>query len=293
MVGERRPIAELPVDPSFLQLEESEKKFFKLWTGIDNEEELREHIIDITARAYKASDYPCIAGFTFTKSKIARVPVYDHILQLARERPGAILLDIGCCFGQDLRKAVTDGWPEENAIGSDLEPAFWEYGHQLFKTNPESFKAGFVAGDAFDPKMIKPQDPFCEPPTTPRPNDLRLLESLTPLQGHVSVIHASSLFHLFDEDGQIILAKRLASLLSPEPGSVICGRHRGTPVKTATSDLMDFLMVCHSPESWKELWDGQIFEKGKVRVDAVVSDDARSDLLRGRISMLNWSITRL
>lgn len=171
--------------------------------------------------------------------------------------------------------------------------AFWEYGHQLFKTNPESFKAGFVAGDAFDPKMIKPQDPFCEPPTTPRPNDLRILESLTPLQGHVSVIHASSLFHLFDEDGQIILAKRLASLLSPEPGSVICGRHRGTPVKTATSDLMDFFMVCHSPESWKELWDGQIFEKGKVRVDAVVSDDARSDLLRGRISMLNWSITRL
>lgn len=63
MVGERRPIAELPVDPSFLQLEESEKKFYKLWTGIDNEEELREHIIDITARAYKASESPNVEDY--------------------------------------------------------------------------------------------------------------------------------------------------------------------------------------------------------------------------------------
>jgi hypothetical protein len=171
--------------------------------------------------------------------------------------------------------------------------AFWEFGHQLFKTNPESFKAGFIAGDAFDPKMIEPRDPFYEPPSTPRPKNLQLLNSLTPLQGHISVIHASSLLHLFDEDGQITLAKRLASLLSPEPGSVICGCHRGAPVKTTTTELMDYLMVCHSPESWRELWDGQIFEKGTVKVDAVIAQIKRSDLHLGALYMLSWSVTRL
>jgi hypothetical protein len=145
----------------------------------------------------------------------------------------------------------------------------------------------------FDPQIIGPRDPFYELPNTPRPDSLQNLKSLTPLQGHVSVIHASSLFHLFDEEGHITLAKRLASLLSSEPGSVICGCHRGAPVKTITSDLMGYTMVCHSPESWRELWDGQIFGKGKVKVDAVITNTKRDDLHRETFYMLYWSVTRL
>lgn len=55
---------------------------------------------------------------------------------------------------------------------------------------------------------------------------------------------------------------------------------------------MDYLMVCHSPESWRELWDGQIFEKGTVRVDAVVRESERKDLGR-KLYMMDWSVTRL
>ncbi len=29
-------------------------------------------------------------------------------------------------------------------------------------------------------------------------------------------------------------------------------------------------MFCHSAASWAELWDGEVFEKGTVRVEAVV-----------------------
>jgi hypothetical protein len=141
--------------------------------------------------------------------------------------------------------------------------------------------------------MVEPRDPFYEPPSTPRPQNLQLLDSLTPLQGHISVIYASLLFHLFDEDKQITLAKRLASLLSPEPGSVICGWHTGAPVKTITTHLVDYLIVSHSPESWRELWDGQIFEKGKVKVDAALIELKGSDHHIGTLTMLEWSITRL
>jgi hypothetical protein len=83
----------------------------------------------------------------------------------------------------------------------------------------------------------------------------------------VSVIHTSSLFHLFDEEKQANLAKRLASLLSPEPGSVIFGSHGGLPSKGTRFETANHSMFCHGPDSWKDLWDGQVFQKGTVRVE--------------------------
>jgi hypothetical protein len=73
--------------------------------------------------------------------KIARLPAYKHLLELHKAQPGAVLLDIGCCcasfffffvqtpqtsayfsitVGNDIRKAVADGWPVENAIAADI-----------------------------------------------------------------------------------------------------------------------------------------------------------------------------
>ncbi|KXN93154.1 hypothetical protein AN958_00078, partial [Leucoagaricus sp. SymC.cos] len=174
---------------------------------------------------------------------------------------------------------------------------FWQYGHELFNSTPQSFPAGFIPGNVFDPEIIEPLlQPFYEPPLTLRPQNLQELRSLTPLQGHVSAIHASSFFHLFDEEKQNELARRLASLLSPEPGSIIFGCHRGVPVKKTTDDLMGYMMVCHSPESWKNLWDGQIFKKGTVRVHAELKDAERREcsLENGdKLLMLDWSVNRL
>jgi len=92
------------------------------------------------------------------------------------------------------------------------------------------------------------------------------------------------------------LAKQLASLLSPEPGSIIFGRHRGAPVKETASDLLGYPMMSHSPESWRELWDGQVFQKGTVRVDAELEEvKLGRDLMPdgGSLYHLIWSVTRL
>ncbi|KAF9446313.1 hypothetical protein P691DRAFT_708866 [Macrolepiota fuliginosa MF-IS2] len=296
MATGRREIAKLFPDPSLLVLEKEEAEFFRALTGIKNDGELKEHISNVSAKAYETFPYPCIRGFRFTKLKILRQPSYKRALKLVQEHRGAILLDAACCFGNDLRKAVLDGWPVENAIAFDLESAFWECGHELFRSTPQSFPAGFVPGSAFDPSIIQPREPFYEPPTTPRPQDLPSLNSLTPLQGHISAIHASSFFHLFNEAEQLTLAKQLASLLSPEPGSMIFGSHRGTPVKTTTNDLMGYFMVCHSPESWREIWDGQVFRKGTVRVDAELEETKlEKDIMpeSGKFWYLVWSVTRI
>lgn len=176
---------------------------------------------------------------------------------------------------------------------------FWQLGHQLFKTTPEQFPAHFVPGDALNQDFLKTTPPFYAPPETPVPS-LSTLTTLSPLLGHVSAIHASSFFHLFDESQQMQLAHALAGLLSPAPGSLIFGEHSGRPQKGyRTEGLLrrnGQSQFCHSPESWVELWDSG-FKKGTVKTEARLVEIERNDLLDAkegtRFYILMWSVTRL
>jgi len=216
---------------------------------------------------------------------------------------------ISSIVGNDVRKAVVDGWPVQNVIASDLREGqwspihvernrsditiveFWQCGHELFNSTPETFPAVFIPGDVFGPEFIEPHSPFYEKPQNDRPALKSLVNSLTPMQGHISVIHASSFFHLFNDDGQLEVAQRLASLLSPAKGSIIFGSHVARPEKGwQGSDEYDERMFCHSPESWKELWDGQVFERGTVKV---VADIHTIDTQHGRFFLMRWSVTKV
>jgi hypothetical protein len=143
--------------------------------------------------------------------------------------------------------------------------------------------------------MIEPREPFYSQSPLPRPADLKILTSLTPLQGHISVIHASLLFHLFDEEKQLTLAKQLATLLSPEPGSIIFGVHGGLNTKGMKLSYSGRQMFCHSPESWIELWDGVVFRKGSVKVEAMIveRESPRDDYPAPKFLLLVWAVTRL
>jgi hypothetical protein len=117
---------------------------------------------------------------------------------------------------------------------------------------------------------------------------------LTPLQGHVAVIHASSLFHLFDEARQLQLAQAFASLLSPLPGSLILGMHVGLAEKGFRSrPNSDHKMFCHSPETWRELWVTKVFKPGTVDVKAVLKEFPIPGNPTLTSSVLIWSVTRL
>ncbi|OCH88600.1 hypothetical protein OBBRIDRAFT_795071 [Obba rivulosa] len=295
----------LPLDEHFdssletdFRIRPEEWAFLKAQTGIDDNDELKKHVVKIQADAYAIYPYPCIRLFAFIRRKLAAISAYEQLLQLGREREGAIFLDIGCAFGGDVRRAVADGYPVQNVVASDLEPGFWRLGHELFRSTPETFPVPLVPGDAFDPAFLPPVAPCTSPPDIPRP-DLQTLTSLAPLVGHVSAIHASSLFHLFDEDKQEQLARALAGLLSPEPGSMILGMHTGLPEKGWSKGTWPggkSSLFCHSPESWAELWDGQVFEKGTVKVETVLRAVdvsglglSPNDAMMYRIA---WSVTR-
>jgi len=123
----------------------------------------------------------------------------------------------------------------------------------------------------------------------PRP-EIGTLASLNPLRGHVSVIHVSAFFHLFKEETQLYLARAVGGLLSPQPGSIIFGSHAGSAQKCDRISILDgSTMFNHCPESWEELWNGVVFEKGTVKVDVTL---AHMPWMSPQLAMI-WTVTRL
>ncbi|KAG2156752.1 uncharacterized protein EDB93DRAFT_1125401 [Suillus bovinus] len=285
-----------PLDESLYNLRPRDAAFYKELTGIEDDAALKQHILDIQAKAYKVAPYGCIYLFLFTRRGLLDLPAYRQVLRIGRERKSSIFLDVGCCFGSDIREVILDGFPAAQTIGTDLHQELWDLGHELFKSSPETFLAHFVRGDAFNPEILAVAPPASMQTSGTSTPDLDSLTSLNPLRGCVSVIHATAFFHLFKEDQQLHMARAFAGLLSSEPGSIILGVHTGAQQKGVMNRVyrgIEVDMFAHSVESWTAMWDGEVFEKGTVKVDAQfkeVSEGAEGD---ERYPLLYWSVTRL
>lgn len=153
-------LVESPLDTSLLSLGDKELAFLKEQTGIHDTEKLKLHICDIQTKAYQKFPYPCIRRFLFTRCgllhlescseltadpiyrlQITRLPQYEHVLNIGKTFENPIYLDVGCCvclielsftyttkitekdvkFGHDLRALVAAGYPNQWALGTDLE----------------------------------------------------------------------------------------------------------------------------------------------------------------------------
>ncbi|KAK0203773.1 hypothetical protein DFS33DRAFT_1261877, partial [Desarmillaria ectypa] len=208
---------------------------------------------------------------------------------IGRERKGAIYAEIGCCFGNDARKAVADGFPVNRVIATDLHSEFWSLGHKLFKRTPDSSPAHLIAADIFRLKDLSVDD---TPDHTPIP-EIQLLDQP---RGRVSAIHVAVFFHLFNTEQQLQLGKTMVILLSSTPGSMIFGTHSGLPTKEHRGEPIargghTRSMFCHSPETWRSVWDGGIFPKDAVDVEVSLKAIDRPDPAAAKFYMLVWCIT--
>lgn len=284
-----------PLDESLYEMKQDEEELLSSLTGIKDAGELKQHVLAVQSEIYKIHPYYCIFTFGFVRLKMCRYPAYTELLKLGRERPGALFLDLGCCVGQDLRKAVADGFPISQMLACDLHPEFWDTGHKLFKSTPETFPVPFIQADIFDPASLAPLPVPSAPPSEP-PAPRAPPKTLTPLAGSLAAIHASYFFHLFAEEQQAHAARLIAPLLSPAPGSMIFGGHVGRPERGlhGSQNTHGIPMFCHSPESWRALWAG-VFPEGQVRVDAHLEEFTRADHAVGDFKgyLLVWCVTRV
>lgn len=103
-------------------------------------------------------------------------------------------------IGTDLRKLIIDGYPKEYLIGMDIQQKYIDIGYHQFKDTPSTCPIQFIIQDVF----TITSDYF--------------------LVNTISIIHAGSLFHLFEDDQAVLHFLKKVSLLL-KPGGILIGGH--------------------------------------------------------------------
>jgi len=161
------------------------------------------HVNEFRARAFAVNPYPCIGHYRFLNLTLLSHPLYPDILKRLRDDADSVYLDLGCCFGQDMRQLVADGVPSTQLIGLDIEAPLIELGYELFKDR-DTLKSQFVVADVFAGGA-----------------------TWAALQEKkADIIHCSAFFHLFPLQHQTMAALNISSLV--RPNGIIVGRQSGS-----------------------------------------------------------------
>ena len=200
------------------------------------------HLLTLVAackreKAWEVHPYPCIGDFRFLHLSISQHPLYPTVLSRLKES-SQILLDIGCCFGQDIRCLVADGVPSENLFAADLRLEFLELGYELFK-DKGTLKTQFLEGDIFDVNEEGGKE-------------------LRRLNGEIDIIHAASFLHLFTWDEQVKAGIQMVQFLKPTTmNALILGRQTASTNPGVKPRLMNATgnTYRHNPESFQRLWN--------------------------------------
>lgn len=138
-----------------------------------------------------------------------------------------------------LRQLVFDGASANRLFGADLEPRFMEVGYELFR-DKKKLRSMFVACDVLEGAE----------------NNTAAEDPLKLLDGKMTVIHATSFFHLFGWNDQVIAGKRIVRLLKPkDPNVFIFGRQVGCEDPGLQTGPRGHARFLHNPETWQRLWD--------------------------------------
>ncbi len=81
-------------------------------------------------RAYAVSPYPCIDHLRFLSLKLPQHPLFQTTIQ--RLQQAQSFLNLGCGFGQELRKLALIGAPMNKVVAVNLEPLLIDFGCELF-----------------------------------------------------------------------------------------------------------------------------------------------------------------
>jgi hypothetical protein len=156
------------------------------------------------------------------------MPSYKTVLE--RIKNGGSLLDIGCCFAQDIRKLVHDGAPADRLWGAELLSDFIDLGYDLFNDR-DRLGAKFLTADIFD----------AEGP-------------LSKLSNNFEFIHIGLFLHLFDWEGQKKACVAIVELLKNEKGVLVLGQQVGSLTPGQVPKSSGSSMFKHNATTFEKMW---------------------------------------
>lgn len=222
-------------------------KFSELLTkhsGIPVDQQI-QHIKSIRDTAITRHPYPCLGRFRFLDLDLSAHPLYaTELLPRLASKPKdgqdpPLLLDLGCCLGQDIRRLCLDGVAASQLYGADLRREFIEVGYQLFRDEDKLPQDHFLA----------PADALDDSGGESNPLDL--------MDRRFAVLHVMAVFHLFDREQQLKLARRCVGLLNrglPER-CLILGADVGNVNAGSVTRTGGRVCYRHNSDSWRTLWE--------------------------------------
>lgn len=176
--------------------------------------------------------WPCIGRLRFLSLNLSTYKEYPDILQTLKSDPSARLLDVGTCFGQDMRKLVADGVDQSHLAGLDLVSDFKALGSELFR-DADTFNYDFYVRDILDDNA-----------------------DWAPLEKQFDILHITSFLHIWNREKQLQAAQRLVTFAKPKPGTLIIGGGLGSTVAGEWPDLEGTgTNFRQSEQSIVEFWD--------------------------------------
>jgi len=176
--------------------------------------------------------YPCVGTWLFLLPSISRLqPAYSNVLKRASSASFSpanpfTVLDLGCCFGQDLRRLAADGLapsapPSSTSLSSsssvrfvaiDLHRELWDLGFELFRDRelmqpPRQPNVSFVQADWLEPSKEATR------------------EIEVAVGGGADLVIACQFLHLFSWAQQVRAATRIVSCT--RAGAVVMGYQVG------------------------------------------------------------------
>ena len=111
--------------------------------------------------------YRCVARLSFLTPRVVHHPALAA-LRAVCARPGGLVADVGCAYGQESRALVLEaGLDPTRLLAVDVDGRYWAYGRQLFGRSPQHGDLDqFVARLSSCAKAGIPQArsiPACEP----------------------------------------------------------------------------------------------------------------------------------
>ncbi|KAF6234646.1 hypothetical protein HO173_007272 [Letharia columbiana] len=232
--GQSKDVADYIHDADLPDLPPAVRTLFEEYSKIPAAE-VQPHVLELRERAWQIFPYPCIGRLRFLDFSLSTMPSYDKILSsLSSKEDPKTLMDVGCCFGQDLRKLLLDGAPGSQLVGVELKPEFIDMGYDLFMDR-KTYQGKFVTGDFFEETTGS---------------------AMKALDGTIDILHIASFLHIFGWDEQVRAAMRLMGFLKNKPGTIILGRQLGSskPGEYRHPAGVAGVTYSHDEESFQKLW---------------------------------------
>ena len=101
--------------------------------GKDGTDSAVDHVTQVWREVKKEyHTYRCIQSLSFLVPEVQTFEAYPKLLDLLATQKKVKVADIGCCFGQDIRRLILDGIPPDMIYAIDVTPGYWQAGLRLY-----------------------------------------------------------------------------------------------------------------------------------------------------------------